>query len=89
VFILVLARCLFLFVLIILYSLYLEYDSPFLPSLGASLVSDVDVLSLPHAAFQTDIISIVPRNVVISFGIALRLQGRYLSLVALLHIYLW
>ena len=54
---------------------------------GTFLVSDVDVHSLPRLEFQSDIVSIVYRNVVTSFGIALRSQGRFLSLVASLHIY--
>ena len=53
----------------------------------ACSISDLDVLSLPHPAFQSDIVSMVSKNVVTSFSIALRLQGKYLPLVSSLHIY--
>ena len=58
-------------------ALFSRYSSRYQDS--ALLVSDVDVPSLPHPTFQSDIVSIVPWNVVTSFGIALLSQGRYLS----------
>jgi hypothetical protein len=53
---------------------------------GDFVVSDADEQSLLHMVLECDIDSNVPMNVVTSFVILLRSQGRYLSFVAALHI---
>jgi len=47
-----------------------EFSSEYL--VNVFIVTDVDVPSLPHPAFQCDTVSIVPTNVVSSLGIGLR-----------------
>ena len=54
---------------------------------GVFLVSGVDVPCVPHSAFHSDIVCIIFRNVITSFCIALRSQGRYLSSVASLDLH--
>lgn len=61
----------------------------FLPVLVGAIGSDIDEPCVPHLGLQFDIVSIVRKLVVTSFIIPLHSQGRYLSFVVILHIYLY